>query len=393
MSGLARHVVIVGGGGTGLALAYELALHGVPVTLFEQGELTSGTTGRHHGQLHCGARYAVTDPATARECYEESVILRRIAPQSIEYNGGLFVALTAEDEEFLPAFLDGCAAAGIPAEVISGAAARDREPALSAAVRTAVTVPDGTIDAFRLPMQFAAAARRLGARILPFHRVVDIDVERNGGGRVTARRLGDGYEITIRAGYVVNAGGAWAGMVAERAGFSVAVTPSPGAMLAFTRRATDAVISRLHPPGDGDILVPQRRLSIIGSTQRLAEDPDDVSVRPEDRAFLRGSGAEMVPALRDADEAAAWAAPRPLAGRVSGSTEGDLRGLSRDFSCIPHAPGFMSVVGGKATVLRRMAEQAAAEICSDLGVSHTDRSRTLPLDDYRDFYRGNGDSV
>ena len=55
----APHVVIVGGGGTGGALALDLVLRGLRVTLVERGEITSGTTGRHHGLLHSGARYAV----------------------------------------------------------------------------------------------------------------------------------------------------------------------------------------------------------------------------------------------------------------------------------------------------------------------------------------------
>ena len=57
----AAHVLIVGGGGTGGALAHDLALRGMKVTLVERGEFTSGTTGRHHGLLHSGARYAVND--------------------------------------------------------------------------------------------------------------------------------------------------------------------------------------------------------------------------------------------------------------------------------------------------------------------------------------------
>lgn len=72
-------MLIVGGGGTGAALAHDLALRGVRVTLVERGELTSGTTGRHHGLLHSGARYAVSDPESAVECIEENTILRRIA--------------------------------------------------------------------------------------------------------------------------------------------------------------------------------------------------------------------------------------------------------------------------------------------------------------------------
>ena len=79
-------VVIVGGGGTGGALAHDLVLRGLQVTLLERGELTSGTTGRHHGLLHSGARYAVNDPESAVECITENRILRRIAPGSFEEN-------------------------------------------------------------------------------------------------------------------------------------------------------------------------------------------------------------------------------------------------------------------------------------------------------------------
>jgi glycerol-3-phosphate dehydrogenase len=74
---------IIGGGGTGAALAWDLAQRGFAVSLFEKGELCSGTTGRHHGQLHCGARYATGDRNIARECYAETLILRRIAREAI----------------------------------------------------------------------------------------------------------------------------------------------------------------------------------------------------------------------------------------------------------------------------------------------------------------------
>ena len=76
-----EHIVIIGGGGTGAALAHDLVLRGFQVSLFERGELLSGTTGRHHGLLHSGGRYAVDDPVAAKECIRENKILRRIAPR------------------------------------------------------------------------------------------------------------------------------------------------------------------------------------------------------------------------------------------------------------------------------------------------------------------------
>ena len=110
----APHVLIVGGGGTGGALAHDLTLRGIRITLVERGEFTSGTTGRHHGLLHSGARYAVNDRESAIECIEENAILRSICPGSFEENDGLFVAITDEDMAYLPGFVDGCAASDIP---------------------------------------------------------------------------------------------------------------------------------------------------------------------------------------------------------------------------------------------------------------------------------------
>ena len=108
------HVLIVGGGGAGGAIAHDLALRGLRVTLVERGEVVSGTTGRDHGLLHSGARYATTERATAIECVAENKILRRIAPGSFEENDGLFVALTDEDADFERQFLEGCWQCAVP---------------------------------------------------------------------------------------------------------------------------------------------------------------------------------------------------------------------------------------------------------------------------------------
>ena len=160
------HVLIVGGGGTGGALAHDLALRGVRVTLVERGEFTSGTTGRHHGLLHSGARYAVNDRESAVECIEENRILRAIAPGSFEENDGLFVAIDDEDMAYLPSFLEGCEASGIPAEQLTPQQALRMEPMLNPQLKAAVRVPDATMDAMRMPMRFFATAKRNGASLL-----------------------------------------------------------------------------------------------------------------------------------------------------------------------------------------------------------------------------------
>lgn len=383
------HIVVVGGGGTGVAVAYDLAARGFRATLLERGELTSGTTGRHHGQLHSGARYAVTDHTIGRECYHESLILRRIAPESIEFNQGLFVAASDEDAAYAERFIPACDRAGIPTRRIDGDLARRMEPALSANTRFAVLVPDGTIDAFRLVMQFAAAAVQRGADLRAFHEADGIVCE---GGRAVGVSVRDhlrGRTYRLSADAVVNAAGAWAGRVAETAGAAVAVTPSPGVMVAHAGRLVNMVTSRLRPPGDGDILVPQRGLSIIGSTQWTADDPDLVGVPAAHVSRLQDFAAEMVPAFRDAPFHAAWSAPRPLAG-----TGGrDVRELSRDFSFINHGEsdgvaGLYTIIGGKATVLRGMAEATVDGLCAAFGIDRPCTTAENPLPSHRRFYTG-----
>ena len=203
----APQVIVVGGGGTGGALAHDLVLRGLAVTLLERGELTSGTTGRHHGLLHSGARYAVNDPESAVECIAENRILRRIAPGSFEENGGLFVALTDEDMDYLPRFLAGCAACGIPTRELAAVEALAVEPGLNPALKAAVWVPDATMDAMRLPLRFFSTAQRYGAQLCPFTEVTGLLTAGRAVTGVTLRDHLTGAEAELAADLVVNATG------------------------------------------------------------------------------------------------------------------------------------------------------------------------------------------
>ncbi|HON89802.1 MAG TPA: FAD-dependent oxidoreductase, partial [Spirochaetales bacterium] len=144
---LNKTIAIIGGGGTGCALAWDLSLRGFSVLVFEKGELTSGTTGRHHGQIHSGARYAVGDKNIARECMEESILLRKLVPEAVEFNGGIFLALTDEEADYTDTFIEACHEAGIPAQEISIEKALQFEPLINPHCKRCVTVPDGTFDA------------------------------------------------------------------------------------------------------------------------------------------------------------------------------------------------------------------------------------------------------
>ena len=385
----AAQVIVVGGGGTGGALAHDLVLRGLAVTVLERGELTSGTTGRHHGLLHSGARYAVNDPASAVECIAENRILRRIAPGSFEENGGLFVALTDEDMDYRPSFLAGCAACGIPTRELTPVEAVGLEPGLNPALKAAVWVPDATMDAMRLPLRFFATAQQGGARLRPFTEVTSL---LHAGRRVTGVAVRDqltGREAELGADLVVNATGPWCERLAAMAGAAVPVQPSPGVLVALAGRLCDLVVNRLHPAADGDIVLPQRALSIVGTSAWTVEDPDDLEVPEEHVQAMYREGAKLVPAVASATERAAWSAARPLIGAAGGGAGG--RGLSRTFRCFDHAAtdgveGFVTITGGKATTLRAMAEATADLVCAKLGLEASCRTREVVLAPHTAYY-------
>jgi glycerol-3-phosphate dehydrogenase len=376
------HVLIVGGGGTGGALAHDLTLRGLKVTLVERGEFTSGTTGRHHGLLHSGARYAVNDPESAVECIEENTILRRICPGSFEENDGLFVAVTDEDMEYHEDFVKGCAECGIAAEELSPGRALELEPNLNPSLRAAVRVPDATMDAMRMPLRFFATARRGGADLRNYMEVLDLLVTDRVVSGAVVRDHVTGKVGEIRADVVVNATGPWSEQVAAMAGVDVPIRPSPGVMLALRGRLCNMVVNRLHRSGDGDIIVPQRGLSIVGTSSWTVEDPEDLDV-PEDHVRrMYEEGAALVPAVERAEFRAAWSAARPLIGAGGDADTG--RELSRTFKTYDHAEtdgveGFVTITGGKATTLRGMAELCADVVCAKLGVEAECRTRETVL--------------
>ena len=383
------HVLIVGGGGTGGALAHDLTLRGVKVTLVERGEVTSGTTGRHHGLLHSGARYAVGDRESAIECIEENTILRRICPGSFEENDGLFVAITDEDMEYLEPLLKGCADCGIPTQTLTRDEALRLEPLLNPELKAAVRIPDATMDAMRMPLRFFATAKHGGAGIHSYMEVEGLLVHDHlVSGAVVLDHV-TGKEGEIRADIVVNATGPWAELIAAMAGVDVPIRPSPGVLLALRGRLSNMVINRMHKSGDGDIVVPQRALSIVGTSSWTVDDPDDLGV-PEDHVRrMYEEGSKLIPAVKTAEFRAAWSAARPLIGSKDQVDSG--RELSRTFKTYDHketdgVEGFVTITGGKGTTLRGMAELCANVICAKLGIEAECQTRDTVLFPHEAYY-------
>jgi glycerol-3-phosphate dehydrogenase len=382
------HVIVIGAGFTGCAIAHDLTLRGIQATVLERGEIASGTSGRTHGLLHSGGRYCVHDRESAVECIEENITLRKIAKQCIEFNGGFFVALKEQDLEYAAAFEQGAQACGIPIEKISVAEALRLEPNLNPQVLAVYTVPDGAFDPLRLALAFAATARKNGAVFRPYHEVSGLVLD--GNGNVTGTEVWDrtsGQKYTLHGDMVVNATGAWAGTITEMARTKVTVAPTPGVMVAYDQRLINRAINRLIPPGDGDILIPQRRMVCIGTTSFEVTDVDYIPIYQDQVDFMYQCAVELVPAVKNTRQRGWWMSARPL---IASGESG--RSLARTFKCYDHketdnAEGFVTITGGKATTCRVMAEKTVDVVCQKLGIQAECVTRDLPLISYRHYYQ------
>ncbi len=381
-------VLIIGAGFTGVATAYDLALRGFAVTVVERGELVSGTSGRTHGLLHSGGRYCVNDRESAIECIEENTILRKIASQCIEPNGGYFIGLNDSDVEYSQKFLEGAAACGIPTKEISVSDLLKAEPHINPKVIKAYSVPDGTFEPLRLAFAFAASAQKYGAKFYPYHEVEEIvlDNSKKVTGIKTWNRTNN-KKVNFDADMVINATGAWAGKIAKMANIHVPVKPTPGIMVTVAKRLTNTTINRLNIPDDGDIVLPQRRMAVIGTTSFEIEDVDYIPINEEQIQMMVDRGSELLPEIKNTPFRGVFMSSRPLIGAGM-----EARSIARTFKCYDHEEsdkvgGLISIIGGKATTSRGMAEKTADLVCKKFGLSIECQTKNQPLVSYRKYYQ------
>ncbi len=382
-------VVVIGGGATGAGILRDLALRGIDAVLLEKKELTSGTSGRNHGLLHSGARYAVNDPESARQCIDENRILQKIAQPCIENTGGLFLSLPEDPQDYPEKFLKACERLGLPVEENSPAEVFQREPVLSRRIKRAFRVSDGSIDPFRLIRSNIEEAERLGAQFFPHREVVAILTGDGGLRGVRAIDPGTGKNIQINCRFVVNAAGVWAGRVAQLAGTSLEMSFSKGSLVVLNQRLVNTVINRCRPPSSGDILVPNGPALIIGTTSQNTEQIDEPTVDEAEVDLLLSEGERLIPELGSRRVIRAYAGVRPLLG--AREAEQDGRKGTRDFLLIDHEEkegikGFISIIGGKLTTYRLMAERTADLLCRKMGVTVPCTTFHKPLPFPQDYF-------
>ncbi len=376
-------VIIVGGGITGAGTARDCAIRGLKVLLVERHDLATGATGRNHGLLHSGARYAVTDMESAEECIKENMILRKIARHCVEETEGLFLTLPEDDLAYQAKFVESCQAAGINAKVIDPKEALRMEPSANPDIIGAVQVPDGAVDPFRLTSANVIDAKLHGAKVLVYSEVTSLIKDRD-----TVKGVEIYNHITKQtekyyAPITVNAAGIWGQKIAEFAGAKINMFPAKGALLIFGHRVNNVVLNRCRKPANADILVPGDTICLIGTTSSRIpfEECDDMYVTPDEVDVLLKEGEKLAPSLASTRILRAYAGVRPL---VATDDDPSGRNISRGIVLLDHETrdgikGFISITGGKLMTYRLMAEWATDLVCKKLNVDKNCVTMNTPL--------------
>lgn len=390
-------VLVVGGGITGVATAYEAASRGLSVALVEAGDLGGATSAATGKLIHGGLRYLKNlEVRLVRESLAERRTLLAIAPHLVRPiamvlpEPGLIehVGLTAYDLLSADRNRLADAASHIPRHRSLSRAELDARGLT--AMRHGILYSDAMmLSPERLTLAFAEAAAAHGATISTYTRAEELIVR---GGRVVGARVHDAVADVrgeLAASAVIDATGSFSHdflaatpELRERLGPAPAVR-SEGIYL-VTRRLGDTMVLTVSAGGHFSV-APWRDRSLIGPTETPYTGPVDewrLTLAAIER-FLGeiNAGAGLAENLTLDDVTAAYGGLRPLAE----STGADTYRASRASDLVEHGvPGLFSALGGKYTTSRRFAERIVDRL--DLGAAPSLTARTpLPGGDIADI--------
>lgn len=398
-------VLVIGGGITGAGVALDAAAHGYRVALVEKGDFSSGTSSKSTKLVHGGIRYlSQFDFALTRESLIERGLLLRNAPFLVHPIGFVLPLYKGAKQPmgmpFRPPFGFGTGyllrAGLLMYDLMSGGLGIRRHRCLSkrtvsllapclktAGLDDAFIYYDAQTEDSRLTVTVIRTAALHGALVVNHAQVTSFRVE---GDKIKAACIKDnltGKELVVRARTVVNAGGVFAGRIEEMAGRSnIEIKPAKGVHLTVSRDALKMGKHALVLPETDDgrllFLVPWGSRVTVGTTDTEGGEIEHPEATRADIGYLlHHVNRYMRCELRESDIISAWAGYRPLISwRSSGVSSSKL---SRTHAVLDGPGGMVTIVGGKLTTYRRMAQDTMDHVSHRLGKSHSRLTERLPL--------------
>ncbi|WP_067828934.1 glycerol-3-phosphate dehydrogenase/oxidase [Nocardia inohanensis] len=386
-------VLVIGGGITGAGVALDAAARGLRTVLVEKHDLAFGTSRWSSKLVHGGLRYLASGGVgiAHESAVERHILLTRTAPHLTRPLPQVVPLLpnigAAQKLLVRTGFVAGDVlrrTAGTSAAVLP----RSRRVAAAEALRFAPTVRrdglrggliawDGQlVDDARLVVAIARTAASHGAAVLT--RVEATGVSGTGA-TLTDRLTGESLTVTARS--VINATGVWADQVDP----SIELRPSRGTHLVFDAAAFGGLSASLTVPIPGStsrfvFAFPAAHNRVyLGLTDEEAPGPvPDVPHATESEIdFLLDTVNTVLrePLTRN-DIRGTFAGLRPLL-RTGGDSTADI---SREHAVLTSPTGLITVVGGKLTTYRQMAEDTVDAAVAHANLAAADcRTRNLPL--------------
>lgn len=393
-------VLVIGGGIFGAGVARDAALRGLRVALVEQADFASGTSSRSTKLVHGGFRYLEqwAFRLVAESCRERDT-LRRIAPHLVRPLPFLLPVYAADRRPLWQMRLgmtlyDWLALYRNPAahETLSAAEVLADEPLLERrGLRGGVRFYDCQMDDARLCLENVIDAAAHGAVVANYCAVTGLATESD---RVVAARVEDragpataDAVLQIRARLFVNAAGPWVDRVVGLAPFdsrAVAMSPTKGVHLILPRRGgAHGLLFQSRHDARMLFVIPWGDTALVGTTDTDYDGDRSGPVADEaDVAYLLRAARELLPgaAWEVPDVITTFAGIRPL--RRGDTAAPSAR--SRDYRVVRHGHNLLSLVGGKYTTYRSIAERAVDEVFR-MGGRRPPRCRTAetPLPDRR----------
>jgi glycerol-3-phosphate dehydrogenase len=386
-------VLVIGGGITGTGVALDAASRGLRVALVEKHDLAFGTSRWSSKLVHGGLRYLATGNVgiARRSAVERGILMARNAPHLVRAMPQLVPLLPSmgrvERALVRAGFLAGDVlrqTAGTPAAVLPGSRRISAQGVseMAPAVRRdgldgGLLAYDGQlVDDARLVAAVARTAAQHGARILTYVAASEVT---GASARLTDQRTGESFDVCAHA--VINAAGVWASEIDP----SLKLRPSRGTHLVFDARTLGNPTAALTIPIPGELnrfvfAMPQQLGRIyLGLTDEEAPGPIPDVPQPTsgEVAFLLDTvNTALGITLESADVIGAYAGLRPLIDAGAGRTAD----VSRNHAVVESPGGVISVIGGKLTEYRHMAQDVLDRAIGLRGlVAGPCRTRNLPL--------------
>jgi glycerol-3-phosphate dehydrogenase len=403
-------LLVIGGGITGAGVALDAAARGLRTALVERDDFASGTSSKSSKLVHGGLRYLQNgDVRLVYEALHERQRLLRNAPHLVKVLPFLIPVFTGRGgiipEQVARALgsamwmydLTGGLRIGKRHRRLKRDAALKHMPTLAERLAWAYLYYDAQADDARLTLTIArTAALDFGATVVNHAAVTGL---RKQGERVTGALVdvGDaGGPIEVRARAVVNAAGVWADDVRalDEGVHPDTIRPAKGIHITVPwERVRNDIAAVVPVPGDrrSVFVVPwpghdgtvggPGSVTYVGTTDTDYDgDVDDPQCTPDDVGYLlRALNHSLTEPVDESDVIGTWAGLRPL---VSDARSGRTADISRRHRVLTSEGGVVTVIGGKLTTYREMAEdavEAALRVLGDQAPGRAGRRRTRKL--------------